>query len=180
MSGYNWQIVAELRFVFTTVECLPQNLPVFYNHTLLGNPENRSVKTMKMITCWTFQHFTTMWQWLQVDIDSSVDCSFVYVADCLLPALLVRYFWPDNHPVWLRMRGDIYCFMSEIIFNISNSMWSAKPLGVFFFSAFLIFRFREALSLPPLLPVCYSCPHRCRLFVYGISLWLCHSTKRCK
>lgn len=140
MSGYNWQIVAELRFVFTTVECLPQNLPVFYNHTLLGNPENRSVKTMKMITCWTFQHFTTMWQWLQADIDSSVDCSFVYVADCLLPALLVRYFWPDNHPVWLRIRGDIYCFMSEIIFNISNSMWSAKPLGVFFL--FCLFNFQ--------------------------------------
>lgn len=110
-----------------------------------------------------------------------VSCSFEYVADCLLPTLLEHYFWPDNHPVWLRMRGDLCCFMSEIILTFQTASDLPSYREFFFsFSAFLIFRFWEAPSLPLLLPVCYSCPRRCRLFVYGNSLQLCHSTKRCK
>lgn len=80
-------------------------------------------------------HSVQTWNHTKLNKDVSVDWGLAYawVTDCLLPTVFLHYFWPDNHSVWLKIREDLHCFMSEIIFNISKSLWTAKLQGFFLF-----------------------------------------------
>lgn len=89
--------------------------------------------------------------------------------DCFLPTLFLDWLL-----LCVQIAQDLHCFMPEIIFNISKSLWSSKMQGIFwlflgsmqnlsrklcsslFFSAYLF------------LSLCHNCSHRQTVSIYTL------------